>query len=738
MCFSVPPAHHRSAAPHLTAPPQTSPSSEAFPRGSPVSSPAPPVHPCLPPSTKRPWPPRLPLPHPPDKKLKIPESPRFFIFIFKHLFSGSPFPSGSPAGGRAGSPLPVTAGTAQRPGRGPPASASPSRPPEVSPAAGAPPAGASPPLPSGQALPPRPLPAPLPPRARPRTAPVRPAARAAPRSAAALGPGYPWGERRCHEPGREPDRGQRRARAAGLLHGGSAAVGAASPRGAIRHLPSPSGLLRRMATAAAPTQLEAGGYRWRRGLPSAPPAAPRIVTVSPSPLAPPQSSTTWSPGSCSPDPARNPPRWAGSRGLRPGRGGRGRDRDGDGDGTGRGRRAAGGGAAALRAPDSRPLCVCPSLPRCWWRSWRSTRWGACPGGTGEALGTGGRCGESGVALPRLTRPISSRGSGRPCGRAREPRGRGQRRRGSSPGRAGTGGGSPRPPGAGRGLTAASLPVPPPRLPPAADPPAPGLAGQGAPPELRGPGEPSFTPDFPDKFPPPAAAAAPRHPPPVLPRSLPGLRAAPRWGRGCRRAAGRAGGRRGRAGGGTHTPGRRRGLLGADWRGRAIVGPGGLSEGTYRGPARRMAPRLTSRRAAAGDERRQLIGCGAAEELAGRAGGAGCRFSPRRGPRPAGLTGPRGWQGRGGGLSVAKTQRSAGTRGLEEAAGSGVLSPGGPGGRRAARRPGQAERSGGITCRRAGGPVARQSCRSGSGIPGLRRQPVLKPCSSPGRLGLLEN
>lgn len=128
--------------------------------------------------------------------------------------------------------------------RGPQASARPPRAPALR--------RASPPGPSAPPLPrcPQPL----------RTALARPAALPAPSSAVAFsGPGYLWGERRCHEAGGERQRGERRARAAGLFHGRSAAVGAPSPRGAIRHLPSPSGLLRRMATAAAPTQLEAGG-----------------------------------------------------------------------------------------------------------------------------------------------------------------------------------------------------------------------------------------------------------------------------------------------------------------------------------------------------------------------------------------------------------------------------------------------------------------------------------------------
>lgn len=62
----------------------------------------------------------------------------------------------------------------------------------------------------------------------------------------------------------------------------------------------------------------------------------------------------------------------------------------------------------------------------------------------------------------------------------------------------------------------------------------------------------------------------------------------------------------------------------------IVGPGRLSEGTYPSPARRMAPRLTSRSGAGGDVTRRLIGCGAAEELVeGGVGGVEVRPGRRR-------------------------------------------------------------------------------------------------------------
>lgn len=66
-------------------------------------------------------------------------------------------------------------------------------------------------------------------------------------------------------------------------------------------------------------------------------------------------------------------------------------------------------------------------------------------------------------------------------------------------------------------------------------------------------------------------------------------------------------------------------------------------------------------------------------------------------------------------------------------------PGGGGQRRGLGRAGPGKGGGGggrITCRRAAGPVAGQSCWSGSGIPGLRRQALVQPCFSLGRLGLL--
>lgn len=87
----------------------------------------------------------------------------------------------------------------------------------------------------------------------------------------------------------------------------------------------------------------------------------------------------------------------------------------------------------------------------------------------------------------------------------------------------------------------------------------------------------------------------------------------------------------------------------------IVGPGGLSEGTYRSPARRMAPRLTSRSGAGGDVTRRLIGCGAAEELVGGGGGGG-----EAGPAAAGP----GLRGAGGAPSGGGRRLQPGPEGTE--------------------------------------------------------------------------
>lgn len=311
---------------------------------------------------------------------------------------------------------------------------------------------------------------------------------------------------------------------------------------------------------------------------------------------------------------------------------------------------------------------------------------------------GGSPRDGGVGVcPAPSNPAHLR-PGHPAG-ARLPRGgaggsgRGAPSRGA---RAGTGvRGAPRG-GVARALTAA----PRPRVPPAAHSAAPGLAGQGAPPELRGPGETSFTLDFSDNFPPPPAPPPPHRAPrpPPSPRVCPPplrLRAAPRRGRGGPRGAERRGGQGAEARRGRGLPVRP--PWAARWHRRsgraALLWGRGLSEGTHRGPARPMALRLTTRGAVRGDVRRPLIGCGgAAAEPAGRgARGAGPPRSPRAiaaaSPAPPGL--PRSGPG------------SAALRGPA-----------------------------GGTCRTCR-PARR--CRAGSGIPGLRRparNPPLSAASGP--------